>query len=314
MKFSVIIPCYNAAPWLPQMLASLAAQTLPPHQVIVIDDGSTDESQQIISASPLPITLLQTPQVGPALARNAGIAAATGDWVAFLDADDWWLPDHLERIKALVTESKDVVYLAAAQHFSINVNRIVSQSDSPFEQPQTQLDAATYLRLYRQYGLLEMSTMAVKRQRLIEIGGFDPEMRGAEDLELMLRVVLGQTWCYDPIPSSVYRCNNPESHSRKFVSSAALTAKFRAFVRHQAAYDLPQSLLQGIAQTMVSKAIMHCEPEPRRQIMAIAWPYLPAAQRAIFTVADRAPAVYEQLNALKQQFRGQSYSPRKVLP
>ena len=74
------------------------------------------------------------------------------------------------------------------------------------------MDHFKYWELYQQHGILELSSMAVKRDRLVEAGGFDATVRGAEDLELMMRVIIDHTWAYDPIPSSVYRCNNPESH------------------------------------------------------------------------------------------------------
>lgn len=144
VKFSVVIPCYNAERWISETLDSVVNQTFKVHEVIVIDDGSTDSSLDRLQEHSAVTHLLQTQRKGPSVARNAGIQVATGDWIAFLDADDLWYPNHLERITALVKNNKSVVYLAATEHFSINVNRIVSMSDTgPFDQSISGLDHAT---------------------------------------------------------------------------------------------------------------------------------------------------------------------------
>src|SRR6476469_3757189 len=97
MRVSVIIPCHNAGRWIAQTLHSVAAQTYPAHEVIVIDDGSTDDSIAEIQRSGIPLTLLNVTVHNAAAARNAGIEVAKGDWIALLDADDLWYPNHLAR-------------------------------------------------------------------------------------------------------------------------------------------------------------------------------------------------------------------------
>jgi len=137
MNFSVLIPCYNAERWLEQTLTSVLAQTVPPLEVVIVNDGSTDRSLTIIEnirqLTSIPFVLVNTNRLGEGRVRYAGIDVTQGDWVAFLDADDWWEPNHLARIQAAMEGSTDVMYLAAAKHFSINVNRVVSLSDSPFQ-------------------------------------------------------------------------------------------------------------------------------------------------------------------------------------
>ena len=165
MKFSVVIPCYNAEPWLEQTLESVLAQTYPATEIVIVDDGSTDRSvaivERIAAGSSVPIQLLHGNRLGPAGARNLAIEAAIGDWVAFLDADDWWKPEHLQRIEQAVGGTGDVVYLAAAEHFSINVNRVVSMSDTPFDAVLSGIDHQTYFKLYRKHGILEFSSCAI---------------------------------------------------------------------------------------------------------------------------------------------------------
>ncbi|MFH7241310.1 MAG: glycosyltransferase family 2 protein [Spirulina sp.] len=315
MKISVVIPAYNSEAWLEQALASVAAQTYAAYEVIGVDDGSTDATLAQLQAHPVVTRVLQTEHSGPAVARNAGIAAATGDWVAFLDADDWWHPTHLDQARHLLESGTDVVYLGAAEHFSINVNRVVSRSDvGPFQQPTAGLNHGTYFQLYLKHGLLELSSLVAQRERLQAIGGFVPGLRGAEDLDLMLRLVLDHTWAYDPIPATVYRCNNPQSYSRTAQASAdRLTAKLRTFINHQQSYAISPTILQSLARTTMSKVVMGCPRAERRRIQALTRPYLSTQEHWIFALATEVPWAYRWLNELRNRQRPPSYRPRQVV-
>ena len=92
---SVVIPAYNAAEFLPDSLASVFRQTYQPQEVLIVDDGSEDETSRVAQALEKRVRYLRKPRGGPASARNLGIRAAQGEWIAFLDADDIWLPDML---------------------------------------------------------------------------------------------------------------------------------------------------------------------------------------------------------------------------
>lgn len=92
---SVIIPVHNAAQFLAETLDSVLGQSVPPHQVIVIDDGSTDQSAQIARRYDKYIQVEQQANAGSAAARNRGIALAQGEFLAFLDDDDYWVPEKL---------------------------------------------------------------------------------------------------------------------------------------------------------------------------------------------------------------------------
>ncbi len=94
---SVVIPCYNAARFLRETLDSVLNQTHAPLEVLVIDDGSTDESAAIAQSYGPPIRVICQPNQGESVARNRGIEEARGEWIAYLDADDLWLPEKLER-------------------------------------------------------------------------------------------------------------------------------------------------------------------------------------------------------------------------
>jgi glycosyltransferase involved in cell wall biosynthesis len=99
---SVVIPAHNAAPWLAETLRSVLDQTYRDLEVIVVNDGSTDDTQDVIASFGQRIYCVEQTNQGLPAARNTGIRSARGDWIALLDADDLWLPDKLERQMELV--------------------------------------------------------------------------------------------------------------------------------------------------------------------------------------------------------------------
>lgn len=102
MLISVVIPVFNAEKYLRQALRSALEQTLPPHEIIVVDDGSSDSSREIAASFGSAVTCLTQQHKGCSAARNLATKRSTGDWIAFLDADDYWLPDKLGRQAAVV--------------------------------------------------------------------------------------------------------------------------------------------------------------------------------------------------------------------
>ena len=103
-----MIPCYNASRFLRETLDSALAQTHLPLEILVVDDGSTDDSAEIARSYGPPVRVISQPNQGESVARNRGIDEAQGEWIAFLDADDLWAPEKLERQLAAV-DSEEVV-------------------------------------------------------------------------------------------------------------------------------------------------------------------------------------------------------------
>ena len=105
---SIVITAWNAEQFIGEALASVMAQTRPVHQIVVNDDGSTDGTAAAVEAMPGPIELLRSPHEGISEGRDRGLARATGDVVAFLDADDLWLPEKLARQCQVLTDHPEV--------------------------------------------------------------------------------------------------------------------------------------------------------------------------------------------------------------
>ena len=179
---SVVIPHYNRASLLGESLESVLAQTVPPAEVIVVDDASRPEERARIEPWAARVRILDQPQNGGvAAARNAGLAAATSEWVAFLDSDDLWVPGKLERQLAHLAEHPtcDGVYTGLAVFYP--GGREVVRDPLP---PRLTLHDALI------HNMIHVQTLIVRTRLLREIGGFDAALRVAEDDDLSIRLAL----------------------------------------------------------------------------------------------------------------------------
>ena len=178
---SVVIPSYNAARFLPEAIASVRAQTRPVAELIVIDDGSSDGSLEL--ARGLGATCLSTGvNSGPSAARNLGWRVARGELVAFLDADDFWDPTHLESVAAL-REAHPQAVLAFA--LTRTVGGAADETPRvPATLPPGLPGDAFWPLLERNF--VAQSAVIVRRAALAATGGYDEAMRHSEDYDLWL--------------------------------------------------------------------------------------------------------------------------------
>jgi len=180
---SVIIPAHNAADTLAETLGSLLRQTHPAWEAIVVDDGSTDATAAIAAryADREPrIRLVRQPQQGPGPARNTGLALAGHPWLLFLDADDWLLPQALERLSAMAAASGTV----DAVHGSWA--RIASDGtieDTKFAPPEANL-----FPYFAEFCAFPIHVCLFRRELVARVGGFDPALRTCEDWDFWQRV------------------------------------------------------------------------------------------------------------------------------
>ncbi|MBS1241247.1 MAG: glycosyltransferase, partial [Gemmatimonadetes bacterium] len=181
LSVSVVIPAHNAAPFVAAAIESVLGQTRPAGEILVVDDASSDATAEVVGR--YPVTLLQLPPTrGPSAARNAGIAAATGDVVAFLDADDIWYPHHLEQVVGLLDRHPDAVVAYSGIRF-VGTREGVWQTRLEPDQPFEALE-----RVFDKSGQPPQITAVVRRAALLEVGGYHPAFRQAQDYELWLRL------------------------------------------------------------------------------------------------------------------------------
>jgi glycosyltransferase involved in cell wall biosynthesis len=175
---SVIIPTYNSAALVTAAVESALAQTLQPSEVIVIDDGSTDDTRQRLSNHR--VRYLHQPNQGVAAARNLGLREASGDLIAFLDADDVWHPRKLELQIAAIEANPDVVLLGTSV-FDWPVERFANIDQAGVVTPTPWRKLAIKNRLVT-------SSVVLRRSALAQAGEFDTALQGPEDHDLWLRI------------------------------------------------------------------------------------------------------------------------------
>ena len=182
---SVIIPAYNAAAFIGETLDSVYAQTFADFEVIVVNDGSpdTEDLERALKAYPAKLRYLKQENQGAAAARNTGVKAARGEFVAFLDADDMWLPTFLEKqIDLLRRAHTDVVWADA-----------LISGNSPlacrtFMEVQPSFGEVTPENLLSVKVTVLTSTVVARRQPILDVGLFDVTLRRGQDFELWLKL------------------------------------------------------------------------------------------------------------------------------
>ena len=177
---SVVIPCFNQGRFLADAIRSVGAGSRRSFEVIVVDDGSTDETSSVAKRFP-DVVYVGQPNTGLAAARNRGLAGSRGEFVVFLDADDVLAPDALQ-IGASALEGHTECAFATGRCLMMDATGRLQPTP---EQPRLTHDA--YTELLRQ-NYIWMPAMAIfRRTALIEIGGFNPNERAAADYDLYLR-------------------------------------------------------------------------------------------------------------------------------
>ncbi|HXH05238.1 MAG TPA: glycosyltransferase family A protein, partial [Vicinamibacterales bacterium] len=193
-EVSVIIPAYNAAPTIGAALESVFTQTFDDLEVIVVDDGSADDLERAVAPWRSRITLLRQPNRGPGAARNTGLARASGRLIAFLDADDEWLPEKLARQVTYFARHPETGLL----HTGVQGDRWDGRAPEP--------PRFAFCELFHTDFFIRTLTAMVPRRVLEDVGGFDERREvHVEDWELWLRIAARYPVGYIPEPLAVRR-------------------------------------------------------------------------------------------------------------
>lgn len=181
MSVSVVIPTFNRAGCLPRALDSVLAQTRPPHEIIVVDDGSTDETPSLMAQRYPQCRYLRQPNQGVSGARNLGIARACGDWIALLDSDDAWLPEKLDRQMRSLQAAPGVRICHTEEIWirrGVRVNPMHKHAKS----------GGRIFRRCLPLCVISPSSVVLHRSLFDQYGLFDPALPACEDYDLWLRL------------------------------------------------------------------------------------------------------------------------------
>lgn len=189
MRFSIIIPLYNKAPYIKKALDSVRRQTFRDFELIVVDDGSTDDSlciaEDTLEKSGIDCQLICQNNAGVSTARNNGFAASHGDYICFLDADDWWAFSFLERMDWLIREYPEAGIYGTNYYYVKNGKPSVGVTTA-------ETGYIDYCKVYAERLQMPLWTGATCIQKRVfhEMGGFDPGLRLGEDFCLWIQVAL----------------------------------------------------------------------------------------------------------------------------
>lgn len=245
---TMVIPAYNAVRYLGQVLDSIEAQTLAPAEVIVVDDGSRDETPYLLerrkAASPLALRIITQANQGPSTARNTGIAAAKTPFVGLLDADDFLYPTFLEETCALTSDAygfdliftdRDVINEAGQRSGKLDLDHPRFREIPVRPLPGgAKTFAVCPLRYLLPGNLIPAGGVLLRRTAWEDVGGYDPDLDHAEDRMLYLRLSkLDGGFAFLDKPLSTYRRHGASltaanNHVRMALGSERLLEKMLA--------------------------------------------------------------------------------------
>ncbi len=193
ITFTVVIPLYNKKQEIARTLRGVSEQTYSPLEVIVVDDGSTDGSAQVVEELNLPgVRLIRQPNGGVSVARNRGIAEARGNYIALLDADDFWKPEYLERVAVLIERYPD----CGLYCMGFEVHRL--EGIFPNETLMREGVVDNYFRIAMRINLTQTSSVTIPRSVFERLGGFPEGMKLGEDQYMWTKIARSCPVCYSP--------------------------------------------------------------------------------------------------------------------
>jgi glycosyltransferase involved in cell wall biosynthesis len=252
---SVVIPTYNRAGFVPEAIESVLSQSYRNFEVIVVDDGSTDNTSEVLEPYHDRIRLIQQTNSGVSSARNRGLNEAEGEWVAFLDSDDLWRPDKLAIQTAAAQANPDMVL------HTVNVAVPIEEhaADTSFGHAGVSLAKpegliGSPLESILSHRTLAMAQGVMCRKDVVElIGGFDETLSIYEDLDLMCRMALQGPWGYhwDVLVDMIRRNEETQnlSESRyihKETSGYALEKMYSKLLNQNSLCDAERQTVKGL--------------------------------------------------------------------
>jgi len=258
---SVLVPCFNAAPWLRQCLESCLSQTYPNVEVLVIDDGSTDHSVGILREYSDRIQFKSVPNGGACAARNLLLQWARGEWVQYLDADDYLLDHKIEMQVSAVRNSADAVDIVYSPLLILNEN-----DENPTLAPVKVDPNGDPFYHYFCWGPFSSTGILCRRSVLLQIGGWKDDQPCCQEHEMILRLLIGGfRFQFVDQAAVVYRFHAVESISRK---DPLRTMQFRAsfcdelqqYLQNQDAYTDRHAVAQASGRIGMARSAFPHDP------------------------------------------------------
>lgn len=256
LSVSVVIPLYNKRDYIARAVHSVLEQAVFPMEVIVVDDGSTDDGAQVVKNIHHPrLRLIQQANGGECAARNRGIAEASHSLIAFLDADDEWKPDFLARIQKLVARfPKCGAYATSAQIIKPDLSSVFPRLVNIPQEPWTGL-IPNFFELFQAGYAFNASSIVVPKVVLDEVGGFPKGVTISGDVACWVNIALRYPIAFDPARAVIYHqeAQNRVGHVYKPLREMPYIQPLRAALE---AGTVPTGLEEEAFEFMAQKQIM----------------------------------------------------------
>lgn len=204
-KISVVIPLYNKGFIISETLKSVLVQTFTDFEIVIVNDGSTDNSFEIASHfSDKRIKLLQQENKGVAAARNLGISTATAEFIAFLDADDYWYPNHLEELVKLINDFPNCGMYCSRYQTIIAKNHIINNSFSYSFSDDFRGIVTDFFQASLVNRIATSSSIIVPKNIIMKYNGFNKTITNGEDLELWTKIAIKNNVAINNVISAIY--------------------------------------------------------------------------------------------------------------
>ncbi len=244
VTISVVIPAYNCQEYVARAIDSVLNQTCPVGEIVIVDDGSTDNTAQVVKGYGDRVCYMYQENAGVSAARNAGIKAAKGDWIAFLDADDEWLPDKIEiQTQNLITHPELAWttgnYLEClcdeerrAEHTALPECAGFLKGAGFFE---------SYFRAIQVYQWGHTDCMLIQKKVFDAVGTFDTNLPIAEDIDLWLRIAYHYpTVGFSAIPLAIHHLSSENS----LMKQARITGLYADFIQRHIELSRKEGMLE----------------------------------------------------------------------
>ncbi|HEY9850632.1 MAG TPA: glycosyltransferase [Leptolyngbyaceae cyanobacterium] len=262
---SVIIPAYNSEQTIRETIESVLQQTFSDFELIAIDDGSTDKTLEIASSfKDTRIKVFSYPNAGGAVSRNRGFSHSSGEFIAFLDADDLWTPDKLElQLKALQDNPEAAVAYSWLDAID-EAGKFLREGNHRTENGD--IFAKLFLIPFVESG----SNPLIRRQAFIDVGGFDESLTASQDYDLYLRLAARYNFVAVPSAQVLYRisANSMSANVRRQEATSL-------FVRERAFKESPQPLPSELKQYSIANfykdimfRLLNMNPQRKRGLEA----------------------------------------------
>ena len=285
IRFSVVIPLYNKAATIVRSINSVLQQALAVHEIIVIDNGSTDDGASLVNGiKDVRIRLVQQENKGVSAARNVGIAAATGTHIALLDADDAWAPGFLSAMQDLIAAHPEAGWYASGYAFRYE------DVDKAPSHPSLEAFSAGLLPDY--FAVVSQGDMVATASSVVlpvavlqQVGGFAEGERIGEDQDLWARIALQYPVAFDPAVLAYYYQDSPDMATKArvdtkewpFIARLEKAGRTLPFERQKTFYQyLSRQLVGQASQLVLAKefdAAQKLLGKPLAKISGMRWAY-----------------------------------------